>query len=429
MPFSEQLADGLPTWRGGASADGTRAGKVWTVSELNRMVRDLVSEQTGELMLRAEVGNLTIHRSGHVYLTLKDNRCQVSAVFFRGADVARGMALAEGMDVEVTGRLSVYEPRGQYQVVVASMRPCGVGSLQKRFEELRTKLRAEGVFDSERKRPLPQLPSVVGVVTSPQAAALQDFLNVAHRRFGGLHVRIVPAAVQGPEAAKQVADGIRLLNRHGGCDVVVVTRGGGSLEDLWPFNDEGLARAVAASDLPIISAVGHEVDLTLCDLAADLRAPTPSAAAELVVRNRTELLERLRYTRQRLRDRLQLGLQALEARVSRAAHSRVFQTPAHLLEMRRQQVDEFSMRMTRAMQRRTENAENQILQARQALNALSPRNVLERGYAILKRPDRPGVLADAEGLAVGEPVDALLARGRARLTVTGTTIPEVPTDE
>ena len=234
--------------------------KVWRVSELNRVVRELLEQTFYPFWVRGEVSNLTIHRSGHVYFSLKDERSQVSVVFFRGAATARQMQLRNGLAVDVWGRLTVYEPRGQYQLVVDRLRSRGVGVLQQRFEQLKQKLRDEGLFDPERKRPIPPFPRCIGVVTSPDGAAIRDFLHVLGRRFGDLHVRIVPAAVQGERAAAQISTAVELLNQTQACDVIVLTRGGGSLEDLWPFNEEQVARAVAQSTIPVISAVGHEID-------------------------------------------------------------------------------------------------------------------------------------------------------------------------
>lgn len=410
----------LPGWRGetgGDSADQT-VEQVWTVSEINRFVRDVLARAAGAFWARGEVSNLTIHRSGHVYLTLKDAKSQVSVVYFRGAADARAMALQEGMEVDVYGRLSVYEPRGQYQIIAERLRPCGAGALRQRIEELKKKLRAEGLFDPDRKRDLPVLPRTVGVVTSPQGAALQDFLQVIGRRFASLHVRIVPAAVQGEGAAGQVAAGVDWLNRTEACDVIVVTRGGGSLEDLMAFNDEALVRTIAKSAIPVLSAVGHEVDVTLCDLVADMRAPTPSAAAEQVIRTKSELAERVRTARDRLQSRLRLRLQSLEHRVHRAARSPVFYEPAHLIGVYRQQVDALTARGVAAMQWRMRQDAARIDRQKASLQALNPGRVLERGYAIITPVDGGESITDAARTEVGQEVRAVLARGQLKMRVT-----------
>lgn len=407
----------LPLWRDG-QAVAKEAPRVWTVSEVNRFVRDVVERAAGPFWVEGEVSNLTIHRSGHVYLSLKDRRCHVSAVFFRGAEEARRMALSEGSSVQVYGKLSVYEPRGQYQVLVERIRIKGEGALKQQLEELKAKLRTEGLFDPDRKRALPMIPRTVGVVTSSQGAALHDFLNVINRRFSALRVRIVPAAVQGTSAASQVAAGIEFLNRERACDVIVVTRGGGSLEDLWPFNDESLTRAVARSDLPVISAVGHEVDVTLCDLAADLRAPTPSAAAELVVRTQAELADRIRFARNRLTNGAELRLRELENRVQRAAKSAVFREPSHAVRILEQSVDRLVSRAESCLRTRLQRDEARLERQVASLKALSPRRVLERGYAILTSAAKTGTVTDAGAVGVGDPLRAVLAKGELTVRVT-----------
>ncbi|OPZ31132.1 MAG: Exodeoxyribonuclease 7 large subunit [Lentisphaerae bacterium ADurb.BinA184] len=399
--------------------------KIWSVSELNRLVKDVFEQSFYPFWVRGEVSNLTLHRSGHVYLTLKDERSQLSAVYFRGVETARRSGLAEGMLIEVCGRLTVYEPRGAYQLVVTQLRLKGKGDLQQRFEELKLRLQAEGLFDPERKRPVPALPRRIGVVTSPQGAALQDFLNILGRRFANVQVRIVPAAVQGERAAAEVAEGVRFLNRTGAADVIVVTRGGGSLEDLWPFNDETLARVIAASQIPVISAVGHEVDFTICDFVADLRVPTPSAAAELVIGRQADLFEGIANLRSRLRSRLLLSLGELRRRVERAAGSYVFREPGNAVRTAQQRVDEASIRLQRAAARGHEQRRAALDRLQAQLTALDPRRVLGRGYSILL--DESGVaLTDATRTAAGARLRALLARGELGLTVNDVREPRGP---
>ena len=260
--------------------------QIWEVSDVNRAVREIVEGSLLPFWLRGEVGSLVLHRSGHAYFTLKDTNSQLRAVFFGGAAQCAKLGVANGSMIEAFGNLTVYEVRGEYQFSARRLRLAGLGDLQRRFEEVRRRLAAEGLFDQERKRPIPVLPKRIGVVTSPTGAAIRDFLQIINRRFPNVNIRIYPCMVQGQGAAEQVARGVEFFNRTGGADVIVVTRGGGSMEDLWPFNEERLARAVAASAIPVISAVGHEIDFTICDFAADLRVPTPSAAAELVIGKR-----------------------------------------------------------------------------------------------------------------------------------------------
>lgn len=391
--------------------------KVWRVSELNRVVRELLEQTFYPFCVRGQVSNLTIHRSGHVYFSLKDERSQVSVVFFRGAVAARQMQLSNGLAVDVWGRLTVYEPRGQYQLVVDRVRSRGVGILQQKFEQLKQKLRTEGLFDLERKRPIPPFPRCVGVVTSPDGAAVRDFLHVLQRRFADLHVRIAPAAVQGEQAAAQICAAIEVLNETEACDVIVLTRGGGSLEDLWPFNEEEVARAVAQSAIPVISAIGHEVDTTICDFVADFRAPTPSAAAELVIARKAEWHERIRTAARRLSTSLALALSELRRRVERAGGSYVFREPANLVRTYQQRIDELHTRLCHSLTRVLDSGANRLEQAHGRLAALDPHRVLKRGYSVLLTTPAGTVVSEADHAAPGQHLRAILCRGELDLLV------------
>ncbi len=396
--------------------------RIWTVSEVNAAVREVIEGGFFPFWLEGEVGNLTVHRSGHVYLTLKDARSQLRAVFFNGAPAARRLGLKVGDRVEAAGRLGVYEVRGEYQFTIRELRPVGLGELQRRFEALKAKLADEGLFAVERKKPIPLLPKRIGLVTSPDGAAVRDFLQIIRRRFPDLHLRLVPAAVQGQDAARQVAAGVAFLNRIRGADVIIVTRGGGSLEDLWPFNEEILARAIAASAIPVISAVGHEIDVTISDLVADLRAPTPSAAAELVVSRQEEFRERIDALRRRLRGALELVAARFRARFDRAAHSWVFREPVHLLRRRQQEVDDVAGRLARALDAALERARRRLERAEARLHTLNPAAVLARGYAILTEPGTGRLVADP-ALPAGTPVRAQMAAGDLSLVVASDVCP------
>jgi len=395
----------------------TEATKIWQVSEVTRLVKDVLEQSFYPFWVIGEVSNLTIHRSGHVYFTLKDERSQVRVVYFRGAPAAQEAGLQEGLSVEAFGRLSVYEPRGEYQLIIERLRLKGQGELQRRFEELKERLRAEGLFDEERKRPIPALPRTIGVVTSPQGAALRDFLQILDRRFAGVHVRVYPAAVQGRRAASEIAAGIEFFSSSGAADVIVITRGGGSLEDLWPFNEEIVARAVAASALPIISAVGHEVDFTICDFAADLRVPTPSAAAELVIGRKAELVERIGNLAGRLRSALALQVSDLRRRVQLAAESYVFREPGNLVRTYQQRVDEAVTQIENAWKARAERLRTRLAHLEGQLAALNPKRVLDRGYAILVVAETGSVVKRAAEVDAGEHLEAILAAGGLELTV------------
>jgi len=261
-----------------------------TVSELNRRIKASLEAGYADIWVEAEISNLRVPSSGHCYLTLKDSGSQVRAVMFRYARAKLRFIPQDGMQVVCRGNINVYEPRGEYQLVIDRMEPCGVGALQMAFEQLKTRLAAEGLFDEKYKKSLPYLPQRIGVVTSATGAALHDILQVLARRFPGLHIRVLPVKVQGEGAAQEIAAAIAAANEHAVADVLIVGRGGGSLEDLWAFNEECVARAIFNSAIPVISAVGHEIDFTIADFVADMRAPTPSAAAELVVREKRELV-------------------------------------------------------------------------------------------------------------------------------------------
>ena len=356
---------------------------VWSVSEVNQAVRELIEGSLMPFWLSGEIGSLVQHRSGHAYFSLKDDKSQLRGCWFGGAERIRQMQIGNGSLVEVYGRLTVYTVRGEYQFSVSKMRPAGLGELQRRFEEVKRKLEAEGLFAPERKRPIPLLPRRIGIITSPSGAAIRDFLQIINRRFPNLNIRIFPALVQGAGAADSVVRGLDFFNRTNGADVLVVTRGGGSMEDLWPFNEERVARAVAASRIPVISAVGHEIDFTICDFAADLRAPTPSAAAELVIGRREEFLTTLRRCEKDIIAVTQLALNRWRHRLDSITASPAFSTPQHLLDLYRQRVDELDGRRDAALELFCSQLTGQLVRLETALNALNPARQLERGYALV----------------------------------------------
>lgn len=401
-----------------SSADGGTTmenQQIWSVTDVNHAVREIVEGALLPFWMAGEVGSLTLHRSGHAYFTMKDAKSQIKAVYFNGAAACSRLGVANGSMIEAFGNLSVYEVRGEYQFGIRQLRLAGVGDLQKRFEELKRKLAAEGLFDQERKRPIPKLPGRIGVVTSPTGAAIRDFLQIINRRFPNVNVRVYPCAVQGAGAAEQVARGVEFFNRTGGADVIVVTRGGGSMEDLWPFNEELLARAVAASRIPVVSAVGHEIDFSICDFAADLRVPTPSAAAELVIGRREEMVRELARSEKDMRHALDSALNQAKARLDRAAGSFVFREPAHLVRMRRQQLDELDTRLETAAERFHVQLRTRLERLESTLVALDPRRQLERGYAILFDPAAEKPVTGIHGIPPGTRLTAQLSDGSLRV--------------
>lgn len=435
--------------------DGTHPRRLLTVSELTALVRERLEAEFPDFWLEGELTNLRTPASGHLYFTLKDQSAQVRAVLFRGAAQRLRFALKEGLQVIVRGRLGVYEPRGEYQVLVEYLEPKGIGALQLAFEQLKERLAKEGLFDQARKRPLPFLPRRVGLVTSLSGAAIRDMLTVLKRRCPILGVVIAPVPVQGEGAAPQIAEAVRALGESGEVDVLIVGRGGGSLEDLWCFNEEVVVRAIAASPVPVVSAVGHEIDYTLADFAADYRAPTPSAAAEAVApvlddllrqvrdlagRAARALANRLALLRHRVADPEQVG-SALRSRVQQEAQ-RLDDAMERLAAAVQAALQEARMRLMRgqhglevrsplARVRRAlgvlpqlgKRAEQALLAAltlkRQAVRALaagldglSPLAVLGRGYSLVQRASDGRIVRDARQVRAGEAVLVRLARGR-----------------
>jgi len=354
--------------------------EVITVAVLTRRIRTLLETDVGELWVEGEVSNMRRQSSGHVYFTLKDAAAQLTCVLFAGqAAQLRGMNFADGVQVQVFGSISVYEPRGQYQMIVRKVRERGAGALQAKFEELKNRLAAEGLFDSARKRPLPKFPQRIGVVTSPTGAAIRDFLDVLHRRHRGIEVVIHPVRVQGRGAADEIARAVEELGRAdfaGAVDVIVVTRGGGSLEDLWEFNEEVVARAIAASPVPVVSAVGHEVDFTIADFVADLRAATPSAAAELLSADREELMERIEALRARLVRPIATRLATLRDGIEALRRTALFLEPQRALRERQQTLDRCQEDLSHGIESALATRRRHLDRARSVLAARSPERPL-----------------------------------------------------
>jgi exodeoxyribonuclease VII large subunit len=387
---------------------------IWSVSAVNKAVKDTLEGAFLPFWMGGEVGSILLHRSGHAYFQLKDSRSQIRACWFGGAAQCRALGVDNGSMVEVYGNLSVYDVRGEYQFNIKKLRPAGLGGLQQKFEELKQKLDREGLFDPARKKPIPLLPGSIGVVSSPSGAAIRDFLQILNRRFPNVCVKIYPALVQGAGAAEQVAAGVRFFNRTGGADVIVVTRGGGSMEDLWCFNEEILAREIAQSRIPVISAVGHEIDFTICDFVADLRVPTPSAAAELVIGRHDEITSRLQRSIKDMEYAVTNRLAASRARLERVAGSTMFHEPRRVLDLRRQYLDELETRLQSGAKLQLVNCSHRLAQAGAALNTLNPRRQLERGYAMVF--DESGKkLVTSSDLPADTPLNIRFADGQVKV--------------
>ena len=367
--------------------------------------------------IEGELSNFARPSSGHWYFTLKDADAQVRCAMFRGANSRVRVAPKDGMHVLLRARVSLYEARGEYQLVAEHLEEAGEGALRRRFEELKARLAAEGLFDAALKRALPRLPKRIGVVTSPTGAAIRDILHVLARRFPAVPVLIYPVPVQGTGAAAEIAAAIRLASERGDADVLILARGGGSLEDLWAFNEEPVARAIRASAIPVVSGVGHEVDFTIADFAADVRAPTPSGAAEIVVPDRAEWRRSLLATQERLaRAWRRLGGQARE-RLAWLARRLELTHPRTRLAARAQRLDELEARLARALRRELAEARARLAAAARTLNAVSPLATLERGYAIVTLADGRVVRA-ARDVVPGDEVRARTASGQFAARVT-----------
>lgn len=357
---------------------------VLTVTQLNSYIKMQFEgdENLAHVFVTGEISNFTDnYRSGHLYFSLKDERCAVRAVMFSRSASRLRFRPENGMRVIARGRVGVYEVTGQYQLYVEDLQPDGLGALNLAFEQLKARLEREGLFDTARKKPIPKFPERIGVITSPTGAAVHDILTILARRYPLAEVVFRPVQVQGEQAAPQIAEALRQMGRLRCADVIIVGRGGGSIEDLWPFNEETVARAVAESSIPVISAVGHETDFTICDFAADLRAPTPSAAAELAVPDGAELLAAVSAARVRLRGAAEAKLAAARAAFRPLAESRVLKNPAESVELRRTEVDGLSVSLAAAVSRRTEREKERLAALSGRLDALSPLAVLSRGYA------------------------------------------------
>lgn len=433
-----------------ALAEKANEPSVLSVEQLNVYIKQLLEGQVGQVWVRGELSNFKAHTSGHFYFSLKDSKSQITAVMFRGNNSRLKFKPTDGMEVIVRGRITVYEPRGNYQLMCEMMEPVGAGALQKAFEQLKTKLKSEGLFEASRKRPLPTFPRHIAIVTSPTGAAIRDIMNVLSRRAKTIQVTVVPTIVQGEAAAPQIREALRKAIGLPEVDVIIVGRGGGSIEDMWCFNDEALARQIAASPIPIVSAVGHEIDFTIADFVADLRAPTPSAAAELVAKSTSELAnkvksaermlyltfeKKMKYLREKmlgLSKRLvdpQRRLQDLELRNDdlltrlELAMSRLISVRSHkvellgeklgspqdLIERRKKELEYLSSRSEKALLFAIEKKKARMGRLIGILDSLSPLKVVERGYSIVTKESE--VIKSARQVKKGDKLDIRLAQG------------------
>jgi len=443
--------------------------EILTVSELNEQIRDLLETRFELLWVEGEVSNLRCPASGHLYFTLKDDKSQIRAVIFKsfaGSRLVRNnrpplFELEEGMQITCRARLAVYAPRGEYQLIIDLVEPRGTGALQKAYEQLKARLQAEGLFDLSRKKPIPYLPRRIGVITSPTGAVIRDILNITGRRFSSVSLVVAPVRVQGPESPREIVQAIQGLHNHGGIEVLILARGGGSLEDLAPFNDESVARAIAASIIPVICAVGHETDFTIADFVADLRAPTPSAAAELAVPNKNDLIAWLAGIRSRLMNRCNRNLArnrdnlirlrerlkdpkriisgfrlALDDRWERCRfieqqrlsaekqdlllqQTRLQQAgPIRRIRDTRLEIKNLEKRLISSFRFKVEQVRRSWSVSTTLLDSLSPLAVLQRGYSLARILPEGRIIRDAAMLTVGDSLEIQVQKGRLEAEVT-----------
>ncbi len=402
------------------SPSGPPEGPALAVSELTAQIKAVLQADFALVKVVGEVSDLARPRSGHLYFTLKDSAAQLKAVIWKSTASRLKVELADGVEIVAWGRIDVYPPRGNYQLIVDGIAELGGGALERALRRLREKLAKEGLFDRKWKKALPALPQRIAVITSPTSAALRDFLEVLSRRWRESRVWVIPSQMQGDEAAGQVVGALKLAHQvRPRPDVVVITRGGGSIEDLWAFNDEKLVRAVFAAEIPVVSAIGHEIDVTLTDLVADLRALTPSEAAERIVPSRREFSQRLAVDRRRLQQAVLGRLQTARMRLESLQRRPVLREPRELVYERQQQLDRLQDRLRLAATTMLEHRRRDLGSLGDRLEGLNPLAVLARGYSITLREDGKNVVRDAAELDAGETIRTVLARGRLESRVTG----------
>lgn len=384
---------------------------IYTISELTRDIKQVLEGRFPSIWVEGEVSNLRTPSSGHMYFTLKDETAELHAVMFKGLNQYLKFKLEDGLKVVAFGPVSVYQRRGEYQLVAEKLEPRGVGALQLAFEQLKKRLQGERLFDAAHKKPIPFLPMRIGVVTSPTGAAIQDIINVIQRRFINAEILLSPAKVQGQGAAEEISEALDELNERGEVEVIIVGRGGGSLEDLWAFNEETVARAIYRSHIPIISAIGHEIDYTIADFVADLRAPTPSAAAELVVMAKEELVNKIESFEERMKRALLNTLTLLKNRLTAVKESHAFRQPRETIRQYQQRIDDMARNLTREMNHLLGLGRERLATLAGKLESLSPLGVLSRGYSLsLKLPERV-VIRKVAALEVGDKVETRVREG------------------
>lgn len=391
--------------------------RIATVTEITRRIKGVLEREFTDVWVQGEVSNFKHHSSGHWYFTVKDEGAQISAVMWRSRTASVSFKLQDGMHVVIRGNITVYEPRGNYQLDCLHIQQEGIGALQLALDRLKKKLSAEGLFDAAHKKPLPAYPQRIGIVTSPTGAAIRDIVSVLERRFPLLELLLVPVKVQGIGAAEEIAACIALLNAMKNVDVMIVGRGGGSLEDLWAFNEEVVARAIFDSEIPVVSAVGHEIDFSISDFVADLRAPTPSAAAELVVKDKNDVIDVVRDYSYSMREALESTIESQRDTIKHLIGSYAFNRPLDVLRQRMQYIDDTERRCIASLTHRIAMMSHTAVSMAARMTALDPRLALKRGYAVVRR--NGDIIASAAALAHNDLITVELSDGEAQAVVTG----------
>ena len=372
-----------------------------SVSELTAKIKDLIESNFSSVIVRGEISNFTHHSSGHMYFTLKDKHSELRAVMFKGKNSSLVFTPKNGTDVVIQGNLSIYEMRGQYQIIAQHMEPAGIGALFLAFEELKKRLLAEGLFDKSKKKPMPKFPSTIGIVTSRTGAALRDMLIIFKRRAPQVKIIVRPALVQGSEASNDIIAAIKDLSLQEGVNLIIIGRGGGSIEDLWPFNDEALAREIFKCSKPIISAVGHETDITISDMVADLRAPTPSAAAEIAINNILEISQSIENNQTRLRNLIESKIATTWQTFDNLSERHFLQKPKMVFIRQKEKIDRLKNNLSLSMNKIISLKKSSAINLFTHLDALSPNNTLNRGYSIAYNKDRL-IIRDPNDIDSGE---------------------------
>jgi len=394
------------------------ARRILTISELTQKIKALLETNLYYVWVEGEISNLRSPVSGHIYFTLKDAGAQIRAVVFRNQAKFFKFKPSDGLHVICRGMVSVYQERGEYQLILDYIEPKGLGALQAALQQLKEKLAKEGFFDSDRKRPLPILPKKIGIVTSPTGAAIRDMLKVFGRRFADISILIYPVRVQGIESAREITEGIYELNQMKDIDIIIIARGGGSQEDLWAFNEEIVARAIYKSKVPVVSAVGHEIDWTIADMVADLRAPTPSAAAEMVIRSKEEFIEKLIAINSQLRSMMIHRVDDQRILLHRLERGLI--DPSRRLKEIRLRLGDVAGRLDIAVSHYLEMVKKDYLHITERLNILSPLNMLARGYSITRKIPSMVILRNSKDVSVGDDMNVVLAKGEIFCKVTKT---------